>query len=197
MTVQQLCRSPPGGPASNLHKSSLAGGPGNASSCIPARRAIPAHDEGTIMSTVNPQSQQQRYTTAIQAQPPATPAPAAPGRAFTPPQVEGQWYVVYAEFDGKKVDNTSGNTVTIRNNVLTCLKDGKQQTCRLEFGPHGRLWATEMAGASGAQTGQSGRDRSGQQAQESREGQQRPTVRPVGIRPAASDGTPAVTKACT
>jgi hypothetical protein len=30
------------------------------------------------MSTVNPQSQQQRYTTAIQAQPPATPAPAAP-----------------------------------------------------------------------------------------------------------------------
>src|SRR5262249_40578805 len=45
---------------------------------IPARRATPAHDEGTIMSTVNPQTPQQKYVTAIQAQPPAAPAPVAP-----------------------------------------------------------------------------------------------------------------------
>jgi hypothetical protein len=95
--------------------------------------------------------------------------------AFTPPQVEGQWYLVYAEFDGKKMENASGNTVTIRNNVLTCMKDGKQLSWRLDFGPHGRLWATEMAGGQAGQSAQSGQGgRPGQQTQENREGQQRP-----------------------
>jgi len=49
--------------------------------------------------------------------------------------LEGQWTVVYAEMDGKKMEDKAFSDVSIHNNVLTCNHGGQKRSWRLEWLP--------------------------------------------------------------
>lgn len=76
----------------------------------------------------------------------ASPSPdSLPGQGTaTSPVADGQWSVVYAELDGKKMADAQGQAVTLRGNSLTYTLDGKHQTVRLNFGPNNTLTAMKM-----------------------------------------------------
>src|SRR5437660_6385327 len=63
-----------------------------------------------------------------------------------PQKIEGQWTVVYAEIEGKKVSDKPFTNVVIKDNVLHFTHDGKELAYKLEFGPYHMLKATELPG---------------------------------------------------
>jgi len=80
----------------------------------------------------------------------ANPAREGQANMFRP---DGDWTVVYASMDGKKLEDKSMSHVSIRNGVLTCKHDGKERSWRLTFQPGHMVWATESAGAGPAAKG--------------------------------------------
>lgn len=89
---------------------------------------------------------------------------------------DGQYTLVYAERDGRKIEAT-GN-VTLQSNTLTLNMDGKQQWIRFQFLPNNRLMVMGMS--EGLGTGGTG------------SGQQRPgaTTRPGGAAQPGQDRNP-------
>jgi len=65
-------------------------------------------------------------------------------------KLDGEWTVMFAEFDGKKVDNKGITNVMIKNNVVTCRHDGKEKSWKLEFGPFHMVRCTETDGSNNA-----------------------------------------------
>jgi len=74
-------------------------------------------------------------------------------------RIDGDWTVVYASMDGKRLEDKSMSNVSIRNGVLTCKHDGKDRSWRLTFQPGHMVWAAETAGAGKAEKGTETRDR--------------------------------------
>jgi len=101
--------------------------------------------------------------------------PAREGQANAP-RIDGDWTVVYAEKDGKKLEDRSLTQVTIRNGVLTCQHDGKARSWRLTFQPRHMLWATELSG-TGAEEKEKPRDKAPERRD--REGRAPDTARPI------------------
>jgi hypothetical protein len=58
-------------------------------------------------------------------------------------KIDGDWSAVYVEMDGKAVDLKKFTDIKIKNNVVTCIHDGKVRTFRLEFGPHHMVRCSE------------------------------------------------------
>ncbi len=76
---------------------------------------------------------------------PATPQPRGNIDEKMPVQkIDGDWMVVYAEKDGKKLEGKGFTEVTIKNNVVTCRHEGKEESWKMDFGPHNMIRCTEM-----------------------------------------------------
>jgi len=86
----------------------------------------------------------------------ANPAREGQANMFRP---DGDWTVVYAAMDGKKLEDKSIAHVTIRNGVMTCKHDGKERSWRLNFQPGHMVWATESTGAGTGARGTETRDK--------------------------------------
>lgn len=67
------------------------------------------------------------------------------------PSIDGAWTVVYAEMDGKKLDEKHMTQVVIRNNVLSCQQDGKERSWQLRLQPGQIVIATERSGHGSAE----------------------------------------------
>src|SRR3954467_15229929 len=79
--------------------------------------------------------------------------------------IDGQWTVVYAEKDGKKMNLEDKSPVTIKNNTLTFKEDGKERMLRMHFGPGYTFWAMGENDRSGKEEG---KNKSGQEEQSAR-----------------------------
>jgi hypothetical protein len=66
---------------------------------------------------------------------------AAPGQQMASSGIDGNWSVLFCEKDGQKVTTNRGETVTIKGNVLTWNKDGKEHRVHLNLGPNHMLTA--------------------------------------------------------
>jgi len=86
----------------------------------------------------------------------ANPAREAQANLF---RLDGDWTVVYAALDGKKLEDKSISQVSIRNGMLTCKHDGKERSWRLTFQPGHMVWAAETSRAGPAAKGTEARDR--------------------------------------
>jgi hypothetical protein len=73
------------------------------------------------------------------------------GQTMTSPLTDGQWTIVYAEFDGKRADTGTQGSVQVQGNMVTYMHDGKQCRVRLEFGPNNTVRAIKLD--SGDKTG--------------------------------------------
>jgi hypothetical protein len=60
--------------------------------------------------------------------------------------LDGNWSIVYAELNGKRLDEKDVTDLTIRNQVLSYKQDGKQKTWRFSVLPGHRFTAIEMRG---------------------------------------------------
>jgi len=78
------------------------------------------------------------------------PVPTETGGKLPTIKLDGDWTVVHVEMDGKKLDNKGFTQVTIKDNIVTCLHDGKEKSWRLQFGPHHFVRCTEMSGGKPA-----------------------------------------------
>jgi hypothetical protein len=75
--------------------------------------------------------------------------------AVTGLHVDGTWTVLCAEENGQKLNTGQNQTVTIRGNVITWQKDGKEHHARLLFGPNHMLTCLpEKTGQEGKTQGQ-------------------------------------------
>jgi hypothetical protein len=64
--------------------------------------------------------------------------------------VDGEWTVVYAKRDGKKMDNKDDkDVVTLRDNVLDYKRDSKQPSIKLDFGPNQTVRAWALSNSQG------------------------------------------------
>lgn len=61
-------------------------------------------------------------------------------------KLDGEWSVVYAEMDGKKIAGKGITDVTIKNNVVSYRHDGTENSWVLHFGPHNMVRCTEQIG---------------------------------------------------
>lgn len=94
--------------------------------------------------------------------------------ALTQSPMDGTWTILCAELNGQKLNTGSHGTVTIRNNILTFQKDGKEHRVHLQFGANHMVSVrpenTEKGAGAQGQTGERGQQQPG-----AREGQgQRP-----------------------
>jgi len=87
-----------------------------------------------------------------------TPGSQPGGSTAQSPLSDGQWTIIHAEINGRKID-TQGNTVTISGNTLTCTHEGKPMAVRLAFGPNNTVVAMKSDAGSGS--GATGSDRNG------------------------------------
>jgi hypothetical protein len=76
--------------------------------------------------------------------------------------LDGQWTVVHAEVDGRKLGEAGGMSATIAGNVLTFSQDGRQRRLRLEFGPSQTLRAVPASDELGGTQTRGAADRQGQ-----------------------------------
>lgn len=60
--------------------------------------------------------------------------------------LEGSWAIVCLEKNGMPVPGAANRTATIRDNVVVCdgLDKMQMKAMRLEFGPQGTIWVTEL-----------------------------------------------------
>src|SRR5262245_60298331 len=65
-------------------------------------------------------------------------------RPTTSPLTDGEWTVVCAEMDGKKIEEAKLTKVTVRGNTITWAHDGSQCSAKLEFGANNVLRITDM-----------------------------------------------------
>jgi hypothetical protein len=67
--------------------------------------------------------------------------------------LNGKWTVLYAAMDGKRLDDKSISDVTIRDGMLTCKCNGKEQTWRFNMQPSHMVWAFETDGKAATEKG--------------------------------------------
>jgi len=67
--------------------------------------------------------------------------------------LNGNWTVLYAEMDGKKLDDKTITNVSIHNGLLTCKRDGKEQSWRFNVQPGHRVLAFETDGKRATERG--------------------------------------------
>ena len=89
-------------------------------------------------------------------QPPQTTRDAALQSPRSPAAVspfDGTWTVVYAESNGRRMDNAANSSVTIRGGVLGFNEGGRPTSMRLDFGPQHLVWAYDIGVSAPAATG--------------------------------------------
>jgi hypothetical protein len=70
-----------------------------------------------------------------------------PDDKMTSQSIDGEWSVVYATQDGKKLPDKSVTGVAVKDNVLRFTQEGHEHAWRLEFGPNNAVKAIKAGEA--------------------------------------------------